>query len=150
MVIAFFDASAIVKRYSVEPDRALVFTHDAVIVAQLSEVEVASAIWRKRRGNQLTAVEASTLTRAVQRDFHDDSPDAPFAVVALSDQLVGRSVDAIAQHGLRTGDAIQLASALVARESLPDCEAFAAFDVRLRNAAQAVGFVLIPREEQLA
>ncbi len=42
------------------------------------------------------------------------------------------------------------ASAMITRELFLDCEAFAVFDVRLRNAARAEGFVLIPREEQLA
>ena len=49
-----------------------------------------------------------------------------------------------ATHGLRAYDAVQLASAITARKVEPRCDAFAAFDDRLREAAAREGFSLLP------
>jgi uncharacterized protein len=50
----------------------------------------------------------------------------------------------VATHGIRADDAVQLASAMAAREADPDCTAVACFDQRLRRAAASEAFSLIP------
>jgi predicted nucleic acid-binding protein len=49
-----------------------------------------------------------------------------------------------AVHALRAYDAVQLACALAARDAVPECQTFAAFDRQLRAAAAAEGFALVP------
>lgn len=49
-----------------------------------------------------------------------------------------------ATHALRAYDAVQLASALAAREADPGCTEFACYDADLRAAAARSGFSLIP------
>ncbi len=49
-----------------------------------------------------------------------------------------------AVHGLRAYDAVQLACASVARDAVPECQTFPAFDRHLRGAAAAEGFSLVP------
>ena len=67
-----------------------------------------------------------------------------FGSLITSDDLLSKASELVPVHGLRTLDAIQLASALVARELDPDCAGFACFDARLRRAAAVHGFQLIP------
>jgi predicted nucleic acid-binding protein len=48
----------------------------------------------------------------------------------------------IARHGLRSGDALQLASCLYLRRETGERMSFAAFDERLNTAARAEGLAL--------
>ena len=150
MVIAFHDASALVKRYVPEDGADLMPRDSTVLVAAMSEVEVTSAIWRRFRLGDVSNDDAETLHEAVRADFRGDPESSPYSTIGLSTLVIDRALKAVTQHDLRAGYAIQLASALVARDALPECGAFAAFDVRLRNAARAEGFVLIPRQDQLS
>jgi predicted nucleic acid-binding protein len=50
----------------------------------------------------------------------------------------------VRRHRLRGADAVQLASALVAREADPDVNTMAVFDRRLRTAASTEGLALLP------
>jgi hypothetical protein len=59
-------------------------------------------------------------------------------------QILDEAAARAASHRLRAYDAVQLASALAAREADADCDSFACFDSDLREAAAASGFALIP------
>ena len=54
MVIAFHDASALVKRYVPEDGADLMPRDSTVLVAAMSEVEVTSAIWNCDRVTKAT------------------------------------------------------------------------------------------------
>ena len=62
----------------------------------------------------------------------------------LNAAVLTEAIAVVAQHALRAHDAVQLATALVARRALGNLEEFAAFDRQLRRAAVAESFTLIP------
>ena len=148
---SFCDASAIVKHYAAEPGGAAIADlGPRLVMSDLSAVEVPSAIWRKHRDGQLSAEDASVLVAAFGYDLRGSTYQPPrFAAVDLTSALLDRAADLLARHDLRAGDAIQLASALVARDALEFCDTFVAFDRKLRVAAAASGFVVVPADRDL-
>ena len=147
----FCDASAIVKRYVDEPGREhVVGLEERLVVSDLSVVEVPCAIWRKHRAGELSAPDASVLVSAFDYDLRGGTYQPPrYAAVQLRPEVLARAAALLPRHDLRTGDAIQLASAVAARASLEFCDTFATFDRRLRSAAVAEGFALLPSETDM-
>ena len=129
------------KLYADEPGHEAVRALGTVVASALARVEVPSALWRKRRDGGLGASEAALLTRAFAADIAGPAPR--IAAVAI-DPVLERAAALAATHGLRSGDAIQLAAALAARDADPRCSAFACFDAALRDAAASAGFSLVP------
>jgi predicted nucleic acid-binding protein len=150
-VTTFCDASAIVKQYVPEPGAETMTALDGrLIVSDLSAVEVPSAIWRKQRMGELAPEDASVLLAAFGHDLCGGTYEAPrYAAVSLGSEVLRRAADLLPRHELRPSDAIQLASAIVARGSLEFCDTFATFDRRLGIAAAAEGFSVIPSETDL-
>ena len=115
-------------------------------VSALARVEVAAAIWRKQRLGELDSQDAGLLIRAFEADYHGTASSRPrFAALEVSTAVLEVAADVVALHGLRAYDGVQLASALTARAADPSCNAFAAFDGALREAATMRGFALVPR-----
>ena len=142
----FCDASAILKRYVDEPGTEVVDALDErLVVSDLSTVEVPSAIWRKQRSGELAAEDASVLVAAFDYDVRGGTYQPPrYATVELRPEILTRAAELLPRHELRAADAIQLASAIAARASLEFCDSFATFDHRLRVAAAAEGFTVVP------
>jgi predicted nucleic acid-binding protein len=117
-----------------------------VFVSELTRVEVISAIQRKSRDGQLTAVNAASLVAAFEHDLIEaDGPtDAVFTVLRLGSEVLDEAVSILDRHPLRAADAIQLATAMVARRVLPALTTFLSFDRRLAEAAAAEGFANEP------
>ena len=136
----FYDASAIAKAYLDEAATADVrrwMGEGEVIVSRLSEVEVPSAITRRSREG-FASVGARDL--AIHA-FLDDIDH--WAVIELTGELARRAVGLLAAHPIRAGDAIQLASALVARDRIGSIIGrFVAYDSRLLAAARLEGFLI--------
>jgi uncharacterized protein len=146
-VIAFADSSALVKFYADEPGHEPVRALDAVLVCQLARVEVPAAIWRKQRMGAITAGDASVLVAAFEADYYGTQDEAArFLVVALQPAVLDAAAHLAGVHGLRAYDAVQLATARVAADLVPDCRTFAAFDHNLRAAAAVEGFALLPAD----
>ncbi len=147
----FVDASAIVKRYVAEAwSPAVAELGQRIVVSGLSVVEVPSAIWRKQRSGELSAEDASLLVSAFSYDVCGSSYQPPrFATVQLSTGILDRAAELLPRHDLRAGDAVQLACAIVARESLDFCDTFVVLDRRLRAAAMSSGFVVTPLESEM-
>jgi predicted nucleic acid-binding protein len=144
-VTVFFDASALVKLYVWESDTDAVPTVDVpAMISELTRVELPSAFWRKHRLGQLSANVAARLSNEFAADYYGEGGEPRFAVMRISDVTVSMAARLVARVDLRAGDAIQLASALVAREVGREVTAFAAFDTRLRDAAAVEGFTLVP------
>jgi uncharacterized protein len=144
-VTAFFDSSALVKLYVPEPGMGVVPSiDDRPMISELTRVELPSALWRKHRLGQLSAQDASDLSTDFEADYYGEEGEPRFAVMRISDVTVSMAARLVARVDLRTGDAIQLASAIVARQVGREVTAFAAFDTRLRTAAAIEGFTLVP------
>jgi predicted nucleic acid-binding protein len=144
-VTVFFDASALVKIYVPEPGADVVPSVDvSAMISELTRVELPSAFWRKHRLGQLSAHAAERLSREFAADYYGEGGEPRFAVMRISDLTVSLAARLVARTDLRAGDAIQLASALVARQVGREVTSFAAFDARLRHAAAVEGFTLVP------
>jgi predicted nucleic acid-binding protein len=112
----------------------------AAVVSALSMTEVLAAMWGKALRGELSEAQASVLDRA----FLADVRRGRFAVMPVAPEVIVRSLACVRRHQLRGADAVQLASALLAREADPAISAVAVFDQRLRAAAGAEGFALLP------
>ena len=131
------------KLYSDEPGADRVRRLSSLLVSSLARVEVPSAIWRKHRVGELSSEDAAVLVDEFEWDwFGEDEADVRFAVVGVSNEILDMAALTAARHPLRAYDAVQLASALAAREASPDVTEFACFDEALADAARAEGFKL--------
>lgn len=108
------------------------------LVAEIAQVEVAAAMWRKQRLGQIPSGDARILCTAFAADV---SAAGRFAVVAATSSVIGHAAELVARHPLRAYDAMQLATALAAR-SAGVIAAFACFDSQLNRAAAAEGLAL--------
>ena len=136
-MIAYLDASALVKRYVTERHSAetieLTSTADIVATSLVSRAEVAAALAKAVRSGLLSEADA----RKAQRTFAGEWPD--LARIPVTEALVARA-DALAwDHALRGYDAVQLASALTWQESVGTDILVATFDAQLWKAAREVG-----------
>ena len=102
--------------------------------------EVLAAIWGKLLRRELSEPQASVLDRA----FVADVRRGRFEVLPVAEDVILRSFACVRRHRLRGADAVQLGSALLAREADPAVSTMAVFDQRLRGAASAEGFALLP------
>lgn len=141
-MIVYADASALVKRYVVEPGSSefngLCGDAEAVATALVSRAEVASALARSVR---LGVLDARGGPRA-QRRFAREWPD--FVRVPVTEALVLRAESAAWELGLRGYDAVQLAAALTWQESVGFDVTLATFDRQLWEAAPEVGLNVWP------
>jgi uncharacterized protein len=118
---------------------------EALVVSALARVEVPAALWRKHRLGELDAGVAQLLVNEFEADFFgDEHAPARLIVVGLTLGLLDIAARLVAVHGLRSYDAVQLATGLAVREADPGCLDFACFDEGLRRAAAAEGFSLVP------
>lgn len=141
----FADSSALVTRYATEVELVEWGEPGEVVVSVLTRVEVPSAIWRKQRMGELSSEDAAILVAAFEADYHGgrEGP-AGFVPVAVRPVILERAARLLAVHGLRGYDAVQLASALLVAEVVPECAGFAVLDRRLRAAAAREGLTLLP------
>jgi hypothetical protein len=101
--------------------------------SRLSEVEIASVLARRCREGAFDERARDHALVVLRRDFKK------LSVVEISPLVTARAVSLLARHALRAGDALQLASCLLLRDSSSTPVAFAAFDDRLNQAARSEG-----------
>lgn len=138
----FWDSSAIVPlliREATSGDlRALLATDVHIAASFITSLEVGSALWRRDHNNELSSDEHAAADDAFEKLNQSWSE--------VADIFDAREValEVITRHALRSGDAIQLASALIAcgydAASLP----FVTLDNTLASAARAEGFIVLP------
>lgn len=137
-MIAYFDASALVKRHVEEQGsrETLEFAAGAEVVATslISRAEVAAALAKAVRAKLLADDEA----REAQQAFTAQWPD--IARIPVTEALVSRAETLAWEYGLRAYDAVQLASAALFQESLGTPVRLATFDKQLWSAARRAGF----------
>lgn len=141
-MIAYLDASALVKRYvseqwSVETI-TLTTTADVVATSLVSRAEVAAALAKAVRTKVLSEAEA----RKAQRTFAGEWPD--LARIPVTEALVARAETLAWDHALRGYDAVQLASALTWQESIGTDIVVATFDTQLWEAVREAGLKAWP------
>jgi len=143
-VIAYLDASALVKRYLVErgsPETiALTAESEMIATSIVSRAEVAAAFAKAGRTGLVTEDRA----RKAQRSFAGDWPD--LVRVPITEALVERAAAVAWDYGLRGYDAVQLASALTWQESVGTEILLATFDQQLWEAAPRAGVNAWPEE----
>ena len=104
----------------------------------LSEVEITSALWRRRRSNELT----EAVRAEAQRQMDLTLSDA--LMVTDVSAVLRRARRLLAAHTLRAADAMQLAAALLACEDEPSRLPLVTVDDRLAEAATREGFMVVP------
>lgn len=149
------DGSAVVKLYVPEVGHDRVEgVAEPLTVSALAVVEVHSAFWCKCRMGDLTSAQAAVLCAQFDADLdrsatsieHDLPPtELPhFIVVECSGDVISGATRLAARHGLRAGDAVQLATALAVRAAVNDATTLLSFDQNLADAARAEGLRVLP------
>lgn len=125
------------KRYVREADTAAVrraLRRGDVVISRLSEVEVVSALVRLARKGHIQARRRDSAITAFLGDI------TAWHIVELSSEVTALARTLLVRHTLRSGDAIQLASALRLQQmTLVPLSAFIAYDARLVEAAAIEG-----------
>ncbi|WP_297062302.1 type II toxin-antitoxin system VapC family toxin [Thermococcus sp.] len=138
MEVAFFDTSALVKRYHVERGTALVddlMKQYVVAISELAIVELTSALNRRYLSGHITR---SKLEWVLER-FYLDLED--YVIVPLTSDTLSLATTLVLKHGLKTLDSLQLASALKIKD---DLSLFVTFDERLKKAAEKENLKVAP------
>ena len=141
-MIAYLDASALVKRYLVERGSretiALTVESEMIATSIISRAEVAAGFAKAARKGLVTQERALSA----QRSFAGDWPD--LVRVPVTEALVERAEALAWDHGLRGYDAVQLASALTWQQSVGTEIVLATFDQQLWEAAPQAGLKAWP------
>ena len=138
-MIAYFDASALVKLVVEEPgsdDAAALWDGaDAVLSSSIAHAEVRAAIAAARRAARLTVEQREEAKHLWRRLW------AALRLVEVSHDVGHHAGDLAEEHALSGFDAIHLASAL-----LVDADGLivATWDTRLATATLAVGIPTLP------
>ena len=143
--VCYADTSVLVKRHIEEigstwfRNLAMSDTTDQIVSTELSIVEVFSAFNRRKR--------ESTISQTDYDDFATNFRAIvinEYLLIELSDPIITESQRLLESHPLHAGDAIQLATAINARntlhKSLLPAPIFLTSDNKLLDAAIAEGF----------
>lgn len=154
----FFDSSAIVKRYHHEAGSPWVRgicdprAHPPLYLAQLAHVEVVAALYRTGRRESLHPSFINSLVSIFQRHLalSDPSQRTPvYRIVPLSTTVTDLAAFLCKRYWdmsprpLRSLDAIQLASAMLATRASGDEARFVTADTRLAEIAALEGFTIV-------
>lgn len=108
-------------------------------------MEIPAALWRKHRLGELSADDTALLSDAFEWEWAIGAHGGgTFHIIDLTDDILETAARSLSRHSLRAYDAVQLASAMLARAADAAQIEFACFDVELRDAALGEGFALLP------
>ena len=143
-IFYYADSSALVKRHIPEIGSAWIeqefdmASGNRVITAKLTVIEVLSAMNRRRREAEITATEYAEFSGDFLAFVQND-----YRIFELTDTVLLESQRLLENYPLRAGDAIQLASALLANAQFQTANLpmliFLASDIRLLSAARDEG-----------
>ena len=141
-MIAYIDASALVKRYVAEAGstevNGLVSEAEALGTAVISRAEVSAAL---AKAVQVKSVSKNAGTSALQA-FTADWDN--LIRLQLTEVLVARAAALAWEHGLRGYDAVHLATALFWHETLDEAVTVATYDRELWKSAKTSGLSVWP------
>jgi hypothetical protein len=152
----YLDASAGVKRYSVEAGTPLVnhLFHrvplDRIVLLSVGYAEIVSILVRKRNAGAISPARLQQLIREVRAEV---GPVAGVRLMDVTDDLADQAVDLIDQHSVNSTDGIILRSALDLAASLRargDELLMVSCDARLLKAAKAERLTTFDPEKQSA
>jgi predicted nucleic acid-binding protein len=113
VVTAYFDASALIKRYSSEDGTELVnelfrqLPVRQMTCATIGVLEIISVLVRKRNDGRLSPkLFAQAMVELNQEIIEDEA----FSIASVDDRLILSALDLIAQHNINATDAIILRS----------------------------------------
>ena len=135
----FWDTSALLPLFINEARtdtvRQTLFDDPDVMIWAPTQVELASAIWRRKLepGANRPELAAKAMTAA-----------ANWLNVDALLPVIQHALNACEHHRLRSADALQLAAALVACDGEPALLPFVTLDRDLASAARAEGFPILP------
>jgi predicted nucleic acid-binding protein len=135
----YFDTSVLVKRYVREPGSARAQTllrRYGFLSSAIAPVELLSALQRRRATGELAHAGLEAIRAQLRRDR------AHWALVEVTVAVLDEAEQVITQTGVRTLDAIHLASALHARAAAGESASpipFVTADVPQREAALRLG-----------
>ncbi len=139
-MIRYFDASALAKRYVKEPESQFVtrlLAESSPATSRLSEVEVASALFRRAREGAILARDRDRALTSLRNDF------AVLYVVELSAEITAAAIGLLARYRLRASDATQLATCLQFQELVGASIEFVVYDSRLAGVARQEGMTVV-------
>lgn len=156
MVHFYFDSSALVKYYLVEPGTSWVrsmidqrvnleWEHE-IVTSVLSVAEVVSAFAKRRRVKDISSrLCAGAISRFLREGRHRCQ------LVGVSESVVDLAVQLVQGHPLRAYDAVQLATALrvnqILRQNRLPSLTFVCADAVLCQVAQAEGLTTVNPNE---
>lgn len=139
----FWDSSALIATEVAERStgaiREIVEEDADVVVWVLTQVEIASALWRRRRADEIAEAGRAEAQRRLDQTLANAVTVQDVSAVAR------RARRLLATHSLRSADAMQLAAALAGCEDEPERLPFVTLDDRLAEAAAREGFEVLPR-----
>lgn len=143
--MSYWDTSALVKLYLVEPDSALFESFavaSPIVTGTIAQHELHTVFRRREAEGAIAAGGAAALYQRLTTDVargmlrvHSDSQALEQEFTIVLERVFSRTPPLL----LRTNDALHLAAALAAGES-----EFVTADVRQREAAEFLGFKLRP------
>jgi predicted nucleic acid-binding protein len=152
VVWVYFDASALVKRYSPEDGTELVneLFHQLPIAqmtcAVIGVLEIISVLVRKRNDGRLSL---KLFTQAMLELNKEIIEDENFPIASIDDELILSTLDLIPQHNINATDAITLRSCLNLQQLLQNQGQHLVLwscDKRLLRAAQHEGIAVFDPE----
>ena len=135
----FWDTSALLPLFideaMTETLRQALSDDPDVLIWALTQVELVSAIWRRKLepgANRLELAARAVATATI------------YMKVVFLRPVTQKALSACERHRLRSADALQLAAALVACNGEPSTLPFVTLDRDLASAAHAEGFPILP------
>jgi predicted nucleic acid-binding protein len=126
MTAFYFDTSAIVKRYRIEKGTLAVDeifnnyqSDDKFYTSFLAILEVTSSITRLARNGQISNYIAREILSRFKQDIHNS-----FQIFPLDDETASSAVFMVEQFGLRSADAIHMATAVLIFSVMPGSSFF--------------------------
>ena len=136
----YFDPSALIKRFAVEPGSPLVdrlMVTALVVTSKISYAEVYSGLTRMKRERRLGKAAYELACEQFEKEW------SAYAQVPLIDNLLCLARDLIRRHPLRGFDAIHLASAVDLGRMSGEQSTFIAADNQLLDAAENEGLQIL-------
>jgi predicted nucleic acid-binding protein len=151
MAIYYLDTSAIVKRYRVEKGTSTIdelFDHpspqDRFYTSFLAVLELTSSVRRLVKAGQLTERIAGDIFSRFRQDIYES-----FRICPLDDETASHAISMIEKFGLRSADAIHMATAIFLFSAVSgSAQVMVTSDQELLQAAKASNYqVLDPQDD---